>query len=672
MSLQKRLTLFFVLIVILPLAVAGYVVQRVVVGEIAQRAELSLEPLLESSLALYNERVDAIDERVAAEVDRPSFAEALDSGKSQRIDALLEKLLDSDEGLDFLLVQSPSGRVIGSAIREGRFLEGFQEPTPKTIVSPPSGTGPGFVRAAPIPVRIEGRGELGSVSGGFWVDADLLGVAGDNDQVDLAVVVGQRPIAATSEVPATARTRVVTGEVFETSLDGEASARAINLAQDMALVAFTPRGPITALTREILTSLLGLLALALLLTSVLAYLLARPISQPLEELAERAKAMAEGRFQEDIPVRSGDEVGSLAEAFNDMTHRLRDSFTQLESSRDQLRRTVRRVGETLRSTHDMKRVLQSILHTAADAVETDGCVLWMFTGTRDSLYPALVHGLDSKSVSRVEIGQGVVGRVAEHAQMFVLPGNGQDSRVSPSEPQYPVVVAAPIYSQERVLAVLAAYRRDSERTFSQGDIDTILFLAEQGGVGIENVLLHEEAQRLSLTDGLTGAWNRRFFQMQFRQVHATAQRFERPFSILMLDLDHFKQVNDTYGHQRGDAILVEFASRAGNMLREVDTFARYGGEEFICLLSETDLYGAMTTADKILQAIRSEPFGGTGEAKVDLTVSIGVASYPEHGDTFRQLVEAADRALYEAKKGGRDRAHPAQKAPPSLKLAEGS
>ncbi|HEX2240899.1 MAG TPA: diguanylate cyclase [Actinomycetota bacterium] len=672
MSLQRRLTIFFVLIVILPLAVAGFVVQRVVVGEIARRAELSLEPLLESSLALYNERVDAIDERVAAEVDRPSFAKALESGRSGRMEQLLQKLLAADEGLDFLLVQRPSGRIIGTAERPGNFVDGFERPSAKDIAASASGTGPGFVRAAPIPVRIQGEGSLGSVSGGFWVDEDLLGVAGDNDQVDLAVVVGRRVIASTTDLPLDTKTRVVIGDVFETDLGGEASARAIGITQEMALVAFTPRGPITSLTRQVLTSLLGLLALALLLTSVLAYLLARPISQPLEELAERAKAMAEGRFEQDIPVRSGDEVGALAEAFNDMTHRLRDTFTQLESSRDQLQRTVRRVGETLRSTHDMKRVLQSITHTARDAVDTDGCVLWMFTGTRDTLYPALIEILDPKAISRIEIGEGVVGRVAELGRLVVLGDGDKDApRVSKSEPQYPVVVAAPIYSQDRVLAVLAAYRRDADRPFSQADVDTIVFLAEQGGVGIENVLLHEEAQRLSLTDQLTGAWNRRFFQMQFRQVHATATRFERPFSVLMLDLDHFKNINDTYGHQRGDAILVEFASRAGNMLREVDTFARYGGEEFICLLSETDLYGAMTTADKILQAVRSEPFGGTGEAKVDLTVSIGVASFPEHGDTFRQLVEAADRALYEAKKGGRDRAIPARKAP-NLKLAESS
>ena len=202
----------------------------------------------------------------------------------------------------------------------------------------------------------------------------------------------------------------------------------------------------------------------------------------------------------------------------------------------------------------------------------------------------------------------------------------------------------------------------------------VVFLAEQGGVAIENVLLHEETTRLSLTDGLTGVWNRRYFQMQFRQVLATATRFARPFSLLMLDLDHFKDVNDNFGHQRGDEILVEVAQRINDALREVDTFARYGGEEFICLLSETDMSGAQTTADKILRAIRATPFGEKSGAPLRLTVSIGIASYPEHGDSFGSLVDAADKALYRAKQEGRDRVRVAGLPPdepnePGLRIA---
>jgi diguanylate cyclase (GGDEF)-like protein len=137
----------------------------------------------------------------------------------------------------------------------------------------------------------------------------------------------------------------------------------------------------------------------------------------------------------------------------------------------------------------------------------------------------------------------------------------------------------------------------------------------------------------------------------------------------MMDLDHFKEVNDNYGHQRGDAVLIEFVQRTTRLVREVDTFARYGGEEFICLLAETDTQGAVTTAQKIREAIKAESYGSRGERAIDLTVSIGVATYGEHGESYNDLVEAADRALYTAKQAGRDRVAVAGEGPSPLKLA---
>jgi diguanylate cyclase (GGDEF)-like protein len=266
------------------------------------------------------------------------------------------------------------------------------------------------------------------------------------------------------------------------------------------------------------------------------------------------------------------------------------------------------------------------------------------------------------------MGAGIVGLVAERGTIVVRHSSAQDPQPANSEPRFPVAVAIPIHSQQRIHSVLTVYRRDSSNPFEQDDVDVVKFLADQGRVALENVMLHEEAQRLSITDGLTGVWNRRFLQMQFRSMHATAIRFNRPFSLLMLDLDHFKLVNDTHGHQRGDAVLIEFAQRLSDVIREVDVVARFGGEEFVCLLSETDLSGAIVTAEKILEEIRSVPFGGGGERPLDLTASVGVASWPQHGDTFRMLVAAADRGLYRAKHEGRNRIG-LPEGPPDLKVA---
>jgi diguanylate cyclase (GGDEF)-like protein len=672
MSLQRRLTLIFVLIVILPLAAAGFFVQRLVVGEVERRAANALGPALDASVAVYNGRADVLADRVGNLLRVPKFGALLAEDKAAAVGTYLRSRMSSDNGVDFLVALDKRGRELASSALPGEFLAGFQPPPTKTILKEPAGTGPGFFRTEAIPVRVLGKGTVGSVVGGMWLDQSLL-AASSQDEVTLSIVAGDQLIASTGVSGDVRSVQIDPVAPFEIDLgDGAGQARARSLGgSDMTLVASTPIAPISSLGRRVLTSLLPLVLLALLGTTALAYLLARLITQPLEEVAEGAKAISEGRFNHLIPERSKDEVGQLAAAFNDMTTRLKYTVTELSTSRDQLQKAVRRVGETLRSTHDMGQMLDSILNTAADSVAADAGILWRFTPTRDSLYASAINGVAMETSRSVSIGEGAVGFSAERATNVLLPDASNVVRSSPNEPDFPHVIAIPLFSQDRVAGVLTVYRGPERLPFTQEDVDTVLFLAEQGGVAIENVQLHEEARRLSLTDGLTGVWNRRFFQMQFRQVLATAMRFDRPFSLLMLDIDLFKDVNDSHGHQRGDAILVEFSQRVSKTVREVDTFARYGGEEFICLLSETELSGALTTAEKICDVIRGETFGAPGEPPVSLTVSIGVSSYPDHGDSFRSLVEAADQALYRAKEAGRDRVVSAERKPPGpgLKLA---
>jgi two-component system, cell cycle response regulator len=134
-------------------------------------------------------------------------------------------------------------------------------------------------------------------------------------------------------------------------------------------------------------------------------------------------------------------------------------------------------------------------------------------------------------------------------------------------------------------------------------------------------------------------------------------RFERPLAVLMLDLDHFKRVNDTYGHARGDSVLRELAHRVQEQIREVDTFARYGGEEFVVVLPETTVDGAAQLAERICHAVRRDPFQSDGEEPLNVTLSVGGAAFPQHGSSAATLMRAADKALYVAKADGRDRWH---------------
>jgi diguanylate cyclase (GGDEF)-like protein len=162
-----------------------------------------------------------------------------------------------------------------------------------------------------------------------------------------------------------------------------------------------------------------------------------------------------------------------------------------------------------------------------------------------------------------------------------------------------------------------------------------------------------ETQRMAVTDALTGLGNVRHLTEALRLEIERAARFRRSVGILLLDLDHFKDVNDTYGHRVGDAILTEFARRVRGVVREVDLAFRQGGEEFVILLPETDVGGSLTAARRLGEAVRAEPFA-VDDLRIPVTVSIGVAVYPRHATSGAAALEVADAALYAAKAAGRD------------------
>ncbi len=172
---------------------------------------------------------------------------------------------------------------------------------------------------------------------------------------------------------------------------------------------------------------------------------------------------------------------------------------------------------------------------------------------------------------------------------------------------------------------------------------------------------NEELERLSVTDGLTGLFNRRRLMETLTDEARRSQRLNHTFAVLMVDVDHFKKYNDSFGHQAGDTVLTKVAGLLREATREVDFVARYGGEEFLILLPETGMGEALDIAERIRTRIAAEVFHGR-----HMTVSIGVAEFPLHGDGAEKVVGAADEALYEAKREGRDKVRRA-----GLKLVRG-
>jgi len=173
---------------------------------------------------------------------------------------------------------------------------------------------------------------------------------------------------------------------------------------------------------------------------------------------------------------------------------------------------------------------------------------------------------------------------------------------------------------------------------------------------LSSIRLLALARERALRDGLTGVYNRRFLEELFPKQLALARRTSRPLSVLMLDLDHFKAFNDTYGHDVGDRVLCAFVRILQEEARTSDSVVRYGGEEFLMLLPETDEQGAAAFAERIRAAVERRAFADLGAQNgISLRCSIGVSSTVAHGDSPSELILAADRALYLAKQQGRNR-----------------
>jgi diguanylate cyclase (GGDEF)-like protein len=231
----------------------------------------------------------------------------------------------------------------------------------------------------------------------------------------------------------------------------------------------------------------------------------------------------------------------------------------------------------------------------------------------------------------------VVPLDAEHAPG--LEGGGH--------PQH--VLLVPVQRSGQLMGAFELYLQ-SPRELKEDQIDLLLGVAAQAAMAISHAQLFQAQEENALTDELTKLPNRRHLAQRFLEEMQRARRHHKGMAFLMIDIDHFKHVNDTNGHLQGDAVLAELARILGSGKRESDVAARYGGEEFGLILSETNETGAMTLAERIRAKVESATFAGG----LKVTISIGVAA-TEDESMFTSLIEKADQALYAAKQAGRNR-----------------
>ena len=496
-------------------------------------------------------------------------------------------------------------------------------------------------------VQLNAGGARRRVVGGIFADADLAADLQAAAGLDVAVLLGDRYVASTLPTPPRA-SAVQAGGPFELPDGRGALLVPVTGTAGQGVVLVAPLEPAVAAG-----TLWALVGMAVLIAILFGWLLARVLARPLERLAEGARAVTSGDLGVRLDPAGEADIGKVADAFNTMTTSLQTYVDELKDSRDELRRGLARLGATLQSTHDLDAMLGVVLDSAATTLGARSGMVFLQAGTGFRL--EVSKGFQPPSDARLVLGKGVAGRAAM-GRPVLFPG---DPGVAPDveiEPVSNTAMAVPLMRGQRTIGVLALYHRAAPEAFDDEDASTLATFSTQASVAIENVLLHREAERLSITDGLTGVWNRRYLQLTLSKELDRAQRFGRPLSVLMVDIDHFKVVNDRHGHQRGDEILVELTRRIlGQIRTQIDFLTRYGGEEFVIVLPETPGEGALVVAEKIRAAIADAPFQTDTQIPVSITVSIGAAVYPADGSTVPELVGAADAAMYRAKDLGRDR-----------------
>ncbi|HEV2061276.1 MAG TPA: diguanylate cyclase, partial [Solirubrobacteraceae bacterium] len=383
----------------------------------------------------------------------------------------------------------------------------------------------------------------------------------------------------------------------------------------------------------------ALLAGFFILAFTFAAVVSRSLQNRIESFLVAARRLGRGDFSAQVPIEGHDEFAALGTEFNSMARQLEARLEELGEQRTRLENQLRRIGEALGSNLDRDALLEIAVRTTVDGVAADG--------GRAMLRPHAGRAPEERAVSG---DPAELTEVIAQAEGEVL-ASGQPREVSTEAGS---VLGHPLRGpHDAVEGVLSVWRRD--RPFAPSERELFHYLAAQAGVSIENVELHETVQRQAVTDELTGLSNHRRFQEALASELERARRFDTGIGLVMLDVDNFKQVNDTYGHQVGDRVLKEVARVLRAESREVDEPARYGGEELAVILPAADLEGAYGLAERVRTGIERLAVPSEDGASLRVTASFGVAALPQSADDQGSLIAAADAALYAAKRAGKNR-----------------
>ena len=419
---------------------------------------------------------------------------------------------------------------------------------------------------------------------------------------------------------------------------------------------------------------------------IIALIISQNIALPILQVTKGTNELASGRYDVRIKIKSSDEVGRLANNFNFMAdslatkmEELRIAYLELQDKAELIsqknRDLDRKVFETTtlyKISHmmsevgfDIDKLLDIIIEKSIEAAKATKGSLMLLDDSQEYLEVQRVILWDEtlnkavpienfKKNIKIKPGEGIAGKVLVTGEMLIInqPENDPNfKQFEDSERFIQNICCIPLKVNNITFGVINIVDKVDGSPFEKRDTDLLMAMVNQAAIVLDNTKLF----KLAITDGLTGLYLVRHFKNKLASEEKRAKRYNKIFSILFFDIDHFKKFNDTYGHHIGDEVLKQVATIFKNSLRDgIDIAARYGGEEMIALLPETDIKGAYIVAERLRNAVANHEFTGY-KTSLHVTISIGISEFPSSDTDSLELIRKADTALYQSKEGGRNK-----------------
>src|SRR5271155_5299897 len=319
------------------------------------------------------------------------------------------------------------------------------------------------------------------------------------------------------------------------------------------------------------------------------------------------------------------------------------------------------LGKALTSSLQLDQVLRTIMEKINEVLRPDTWSLLLMDQEKDELYFQIATGKGAESLKdvRIKVGQGLAGWVAQTGEAVVVRDTAKDSRFfgqvdAKTKMETRSIVAVPVRFRDQCLGVIELINSIGPEGFSARDLALLEALADYAAIAIENARHVQRIHELTITDDCTSLYNARHLNFMLDTEIYRSHRYAFEFSLIFIDLDHFKSVNDTHGHLMGSKLLAEIGQAIKDKCRLIDLAFRYGGDEFVVLLPQTSKDNALGVARRLHKLIREAIWLKDTGINAHVTASVGVAAYPSDSRTKAELLHLADEAMYLVKNTTRD------------------